>query len=157
MRRRRGCAPSVPTHESVGGMRAPGARSARASLVFVQCASPPGTACATVSKSPIMSRTCPTRFDVVWDIRSTCGTKLFNKLQTQKNKKQKRPLFFGDNGYLSHLRPSSAFYAHFTRPRSTTRPNAVWTTYIQQPTDWHLLAHCSMGRAQWTRHEAGSS
>ena len=43
----RACRACVP-HGSVGSMRAPGARSACTSLIFVRCASPPGTACATL-------------------------------------------------------------------------------------------------------------
>ena len=52
------------------------------------------------------------------------------------------------NGYHTASRPSSAFYAHFTRPHSTTRPNAVWTTYSspQSGSDEHFL----LCRAQWT-------
>ena len=41
------CAPSVP-HGSVGSMRASGACSACTSPIFVRCASPPGTARATL-------------------------------------------------------------------------------------------------------------
>ena len=41
------CAPSVP-HGSVGSMGASGACSACTSLIFVRCASPPGTARATL-------------------------------------------------------------------------------------------------------------
>ena len=41
------CAPSVP-HGSVGSMGASGARSACTSLIFIRCASPPGTARATL-------------------------------------------------------------------------------------------------------------
>ena len=52
-------------------------------------------------------------------------------------------------GYHSHLRPSSAFYAHFTRPRSTTRPNAVWTTYSSPRSSSD--EPCMLCRAQWTR------
>ena len=42
----------------------------------------------------------------------------------------------------------SAFYAQITRPHSTTRPNAVWTTYSspQSGSD----EHCMQCRAQWT-------
>ena len=50
-----------------------------------------------------------------------------------------------------HLRPSSAFYAQFTRPHSTTRPNAVWTTYSspQSGSD----EHCMQCRAQWRQQD----
>ena len=48
--------------------------------------------------------------------------------------------------------PSSAFYAHFARPHSTTRPNDMHILYhIQQPTDWHLLAVQIGPRPMWTR------
>eukprot|EP00964_Phaeocystis_antarctica_P097865 scaffold63929_cov65-Phaeocystis_antarctica.AAC.3 len=49
-------------------MGASGARSACASPIFVRCASPPGTARATLRALPVMSRTGPTRFDA-WSSR----------------------------------------------------------------------------------------
>ena len=50
-----------------------------------------------------------------------------------------------------NLRPSPAFYAHFTRPHSTTRPNTVWTTYSSPQTgsDEHVL----LCRAQWSQQD----
>ena len=52
-------------------------------------------------------------------------------------------------GYLSLLRPSSAFYAPFTRPHSTTRRNAARTTCSSPQTG--TGKRCNMGRAQTKR------
>ena len=57
------CAPSVP-HGSVGSMGASGARSACTSPIFVRCASPPGTAYATL-RAPLRPARAPRG--------STCG------------------------------------------------------------------------------------
>ena len=45
--------------------------------------------------------------------------------------------------------PSSAFYAHFARPHSTTRPNDMRTTFSSPQTG--TSQQCRLGRAQWTR------
>ena len=66
-RERRAC-PTGPC--TVGSMRAPRARSARASLIFVRsCASPPGTACAALLYEPYYAPRGPRASEV----RSTCG------------------------------------------------------------------------------------
>ena len=64
--------------------------------------------------------------------------------------------------------PSSAFFGLLRAFHAATLHHTAKRRldHIQQPTGWHLLAHCSMGRAQWTRQhgrnqrlgvEAGSS
>ena len=59
-------------------------------------------------------------------------------------------LFFpATNGCLSHLRPSSAFYAQFTRLHSTKRPNAVRITHSSTQTG--TGKHCSTGLTQTKR------
>ena len=45
--------------------------------------------------------------------------------------------------------PSSAFYAHFARPHSTTRPNDMHITSSSPQTG--TSQQCRLGRAQWTR------
>ena len=49
-------------------------------------------------------------------------------------------------GYLSLLRPSSAFYATFTSPHAITWRNAMWITYSGPQTG--TGKHCSAGRVQ---------
>eukprot|EP00964_Phaeocystis_antarctica_P118515 scaffold82314_cov36-Phaeocystis_antarctica.AAC.3 len=54
-------------------------------------------------------------------------------------------------GYLSLLRPSSAFYASFTSPHAITWRNAMWITYSGPQTG--TGKHCSAGRVQLAQQQ----
>ena len=77
------------------------------------------------------------------------GGRLVRSIAASKTNNNNGLFFPATNGCLSHLRPSSAFYAQFTRLHSTKRPNAVRITHSSTQTG--TGKHCSTGLTQTKR------